>query len=181
VARYWTDGRGLSLAMIVASILVLPVSVSLSDFRPLLGAPESITLPSLISWTDSAETGVKYFSGTGTYARTVQIPASALLSGSKILLDLGEVKNLASITVNGTAMGVVWHKPFRMDITRALKSGGNTISIAVTNTWVNRMIGDLQPGATHYTFTDVKPYHANSPLLSSGLLGPVRLIAETRR
>lgn len=151
------------------------------SFPPRWGAPESITLPSLISWTDSSETGVKYFSGTGTYTRTVQIPASALRSGSRVLLDLGEVKNLASITVNGTAMGVVWHTPFRLDITRALKSGSNIITVAVTNAWVNRMIGDLQPGATQYTFTDVKPYRANSPLLPSGLLGPVRLIAETRR
>ena len=151
------------------------------SFPPNWGAPSTITLPSLTSWSDSTEAGVKYFSGTGTYTRTVPIPASALGSGSHIFLDLGDVRNLATITVNGTALGVAWHAPYRMDITRALKPGSNSIAIAVTNAWVNRMIGDLQPGAAQYTFTDVKPYRANSPLLPSGLLGPVRLLTETRQ
>jgi hypothetical protein len=69
----------------------------------------------------------------------------------------------------------VWHAPYRVDATAALKPGANQIAIKVTNAWVNRLIGDLQPGAAKYTFTVVKPYMPNSPLLPSGLLGPVRL------
>jgi hypothetical protein len=86
------------------------------------------------------------------------------------------VKNLAGVTVNGKSLGVVWHTPYRVDVATALKPGANEVSIKVTNAWVNRLIGDQQPDvATKYTFTTVKPYKENSPLLPSGLLGPVHL------
>lgn len=85
------------------------------------------------------------------------------------------MENLAEVTVNGKPLGIVWHFPFRVDATEALKPGTNEISIRVTNAWVNRLIGDEQPNATKIAFTDVKPYNANSPLLPSGLLGPVRI------
>ena len=93
-------------------------------------------------------------------------------------IDLGDVKNLAEVTVNGKSLGIVWHAPYRVDATSALKPGSNEVSIKVINAWVNRLIGDQQPDATtKYTFADVKPYKANSPLQASGLLGPVRLIS----
>jgi hypothetical protein len=97
-------------------------------------------------------------------------------NGAHVWIDLGDVKNLAEVTVNGKSLGTVWHTPYRVDATAALKPGKNELSIQVTNAWVNRLIGDQQPDASRqYTFTTVKPYHADSPLLSSGLLGPVRL------
>ena len=83
--------------------------------------------------------------------------------------------------MNGKPLGVVWHTPYRVDTTTALKPGANEVSIKVTNAWVNRLIGDEQPNATKITFADVKPYKANSPLLPSGLLGPVRLYSEAVR
>jgi len=93
-----------------------------------------------------------------------------------VWLDLGDVKNLASVTVNGKPLGVVWHAPYRVEVTSALKTGANEITIKVTNAWVNRLIGDQQPGtAKQYTFTTEKPYKADSPLQASGLLGPVSL------
>lgn len=107
--------------------------------------------------------------------RGFEIPP--LAARGRLWLDLGDVKNLAAVTVNGHALGVVWHAPFRVDLTAALQPGENKLEIQVVNAWVNRMIGDEQPGATKYTFADVKPYNANSPLLPSGLLGPVRLVA----
>jgi len=119
---------------------------------------------------------VKYFSGAGTYTKTVQAPADWFRKGSKLWLDLGDVKNLAEVTVNGKDLGVVWHAPYRVDVTSALKPGANQISVKVVNAWVNRLIGDQQPDATKYTFADVKPYRANSPLLPSGLLGPVAVV-----
>jgi hypothetical protein len=76
---------------------------------------------------------------------------------------------------------VVWHAPYRVDVTSALKPGANTISVKVINAWVNRMIGDLQPGATKYTFADVAPYKPDSPLLPSGLLGPVTVIGASAK
>ena len=146
------------------------------SFQPNRGAPASIKLDKLSSWSDNADTDVKYFSGTGTYAQTVQASKSWFRKGAHLWLDLGDVKNLAEVTVNGKNLGVVWHAPYRVDVTSALKPGANALTIKVTNAWVNRLIGDEQPGATKYTFADVKPYKANSKLLASGLLGPVAVM-----
>jgi (4-O-methyl)-D-glucuronate---lignin esterase len=119
---------------------------------------------------------VKYFSGSGTYTKTIQADAGWFKKGAHLWIDLGEVKNLAEVTVNGKSLGVVWHAPYRVDASAALRSGSNEVVVKVTNAWVNRLIGDEQPGATKYTFADVKPYKASSPLLPSGLLGPVTLV-----
>ncbi len=148
------------------------------SFTPDMGAPDSVTLDKLISWSDSADAGVKYYSGTGTYTKSVQVSPEWIRKGRQIWLDLGEVKNLAEVKVNGIAVGETWHAPFRVDVTRALKPGANEVEIKVQNAWVNRLIGDQQPGATKYTLADVKPYKADSPLLPSGLLGPVRFVSR---
>jgi len=142
-------------------------------FQPGRGAPDSITVNELLDWSRSDDAGVKYFSGVGTYTKTVEASPDWLRKGARIWLDLGDVKNLAKVTVNGKDLGQVWHAPYRVDATSALKPGANEIRIDVVNAWVNRMIGDEQTGATKMTFAAVKPYQANSPLLSSGLLGPV--------
>jgi len=146
------------------------------SFQPERGAPPSITLDKLSSWSDNQDAGVKYFSGTGTYTKTIQAPADWFKKGAHLWIDLGDVKNLAAVTVNGKSLGIVWHAPYRVDASSALKPGANEVTIKVINAWVNRLIGDQQPDATtKYTFADVKPYKANSPLLPSGLLGPVQL------
>ena len=150
------------------------------SFQPGRGAPASITLDQLSYWSLSADPGVKYFSGIGTYSKTVQASPEWFRKGSQIWLDLGDVKNLATVSVNGKELGETWHAPFRVDITSALKPGANEITIQVVNAWVNRLIGDEQPGATKITFADVKPYKADSPLLPSGLLGPVTVVREER-
>jgi len=145
-------------------------------FQPGRGAPASISLNRLMSWTESTDAGVKYFSGSAVYSKTVQISPAWFKKGTKLWVDLGDVKNLADVTVNGKPLGIVWHAPYRVDATSVLKPGANQLTIKVINAWVNRLIGDQQPGATtKYTFADVKPYNANSPLLPSGLLGPVRI------
>jgi hypothetical protein len=146
-------------------------------FQPDRGAPAKITLDKLISWSDSADEGVKYFSGTGTYTKTVQAPAAWFKTGAKLWLDLGDMKNLAQVSVNGKPLGIVWKPPFRVDATAAMKVGANAIVLKVTNLWVNRLIGDQQPDvAKKYTYTAQQFYRANSPLLPSGLLGPVRIV-----
>jgi hypothetical protein len=144
------------------------------SFQPGRGAPPSITLEKLASWSTNRDPGVKYFSGTGTYTKTIQAPASSRMArtcGSIWAM----VKNLADVTVNGKSLGIVWHAPFRVDATSALKAGSNELTLKVTTAWLNRLIGDQQPGATKYTFADVHPYKANSPLLPSGLVGPVQI------
>ncbi len=149
------------------------------SFQEHRGAPASITLDKLTSWSDSTDAGVKYFSGTGTYTKTVQASAEWFKPGATLWLDLGDVKNLAEVSVNGTSLGVVWHTPYRVDVTKALKPGKNEVTIKVVNAWVNRLIGDQQPNATKYTYADITPYTADSPLQPSGLLGPVMVVRAT--
>jgi len=149
-------------------------------FQPGRGAPASITMNELSDWSQNADSGVKYFSGIGTYTKTVQASPEWFGKGARLWLDLGDVKNLAEVTVNGKNLGQTWHEPYRVDVTSALRPGANEITIKVVNAWVNRLIGDEQSGATKYTFADVKPYKSNSPLLPSGLLGPVTVFREDR-
>ena len=108
------------------------------------GAPEQITLPTLASWSTSDQPGVKYFSGTAKYIKTIEVPAGFLGKGRTVELDLGVVKELARVIVNGKECGVAWHAPFKLDITSALKPGRNQLVIEITNTWANRLIGDEQ-------------------------------------
>jgi hypothetical protein len=148
------------------------------NFEPNRGAPETAQFDRLISWSESAEMGVKYFSGSATYTKTIVVPASAFSPGAHLWLDLGDVENIADVAVNGKYQGIVWKAPFRVDVTRAMVPGNNQIVVQVTNLWVNRLIGDQQPWALKkYTFADFTPYKADSPLLPSGLLGPVRLLS----
>ena len=142
------------------------------------GAPQQATFNKLASLTDNADPGIKYFSGTAAYDNTFEL--STKNKNASYVLDLGEVKNMAEVIVNGKNVGTVWKKPFRIDITEALKAGRNSVQVKVTNLWVNRLIGDAQPDVTSkITFTTMPFYRPDSPLLPSGLIGPVRVLANT--
>jgi len=146
------------------------------SFQPDRGAPASITLNKLISWPESEDKGVKYFSGTAIYTKSVDVRPEWIGKGKHLWLDLGEVRNLAQIEVNGKSLGIVWHTPYKVDISSAVKPGPNQLVVKVTNAWVNRLIGDQQPDATtKYTFTANMPYKSDSPLQPSGLIGPVTI------
>jgi hypothetical protein len=146
------------------------------SFQPYRGAPANITLDRLISWNESTDAGVKYFSGTASYTKRVQAPASWFIKGQRLEIDLGSVKNLAEVVVNGKSAGILWKPPFRTDVTHLLQCGVNRLDVRVTNLWLNRLIGDKQPKATPVAFTTFNPYSADSPLLASGLLGPVAIV-----
>ncbi len=156
------------------------------NFPANLGAPPTVAMPKLISWTDSTVSGVKYFSGTATYARTIEASAKWFHPGQRIWLDLGEVRDIAEVTMNGKPVGYSWAPPDRLDITNDLHPGLNKIEIAVTNEWTNRQIGDSKvPEAERVLPPNVSLFgNANGPLgrpqvlEESGLLGDVRLIAE---
>lgn len=148
------------------------------SFAPRLGAPPHARFNQLYSWTDNADAGVKYFSGTATYAKTVRVSAASLQNNARVRLDLGEVKNLAEVIVNGQSMGVLWKAPFELDITDAIHVGENRIEIQVTNLWSNRLIGDKQRDARQIAFATFDTFTAESPLLPAGLLGPVVLKRE---
>jgi len=149
-------------------------------FPPNLGAPAQIELRSLSSWTASTDPGVRYFSGTATYMNQFSLPNGWDRSGSKVLLDLGRVREFAQVTVNGHKLpDILWKPPFTVDVTSTLKTGSNRIEVEITNLWPNRIIGDLQPDEKdRYTFTVYGAYKSDSPLIESGLLGPVKLLRQ---
>jgi hypothetical protein len=180
------------------------------------GAPERVTLEKLISWTQHPDRGVKYFSGTATYVKDIHVRSKLVAKREAIILDLGHVKNVASVRLNGKDLGVLWKPPFRVEVTGVLRPGKNRLEIKVTNLWANRLIGDEQepqdcewgseqtfgydktpertgrpllkvpdwlmqgtprPSKSRYTFVTYDIFTKDSPLLESGLLGPVKLEA----
>jgi hypothetical protein len=144
------------------------------------GAPDSISFDKLSSWSDNSDPALKYFSGTATYTKAFNVSGEWLAKHPQLWIDLGDVRNMAEVSVNGKKLGTLWHAPYRIDTTSAVKKGTNELVLKVTNAWVNRLIGDEQPGAVRIAFTDVKPYRADSPLLPSGLLGPVSMYSISR-
>jgi hypothetical protein len=147
-------------------------------FPPNLGAPPEITLPALQSWTKQAQEGVRYFSGTATYTKTVTAPASWFRTGAKTLLDLGTVADMAEVSINGQSLGILWKPPYRVDGTRALHTGRNDIVIKVTNEWTNRILGDQAARANRRVLSPVTGGRAGGAAEppESGLLGPVTII-----
>jgi len=144
-------------------------------FDPKWGGPASVQFDSLVSWPDRAESGIKYYSGTAVYRKDFELPSNPI--NETVLLDLGNVRELAEVKVNGQSCGIVWAPPFRVDISRALKPGGNQLEVEVVNFWPNRIIGDqFLPEAERLTRTNIRQLTRRSPLMRSGLMGPVRLL-----
>ena len=153
-------------------------------FPPNWGAPPSVKMPNLVSWTTFADPGVKYFSGTAAYTKDVQAPKAWFRPGERVLLDLGEVRDIAEVKVNGKSVGMVWAPPYRLDVTGALKPGVNRLAIEVTNEWTNRIVGDrlLPPDQRVLSQSGAPPsrggfFFGPREPAESGLLGSVSLIA----
>jgi hypothetical protein len=164
-----------------AEVKTLPEPVKITGpwqvtFPRELGAPESAVFDKLISWTDSPDKGIKYFSGTATYGIDFTLPSGFVGAGRSCMLDLGTVKNLAEVTLNGKNLGILWKAPFRVNITEALQPGVNKLELKITNLWPNRIIGDQSlKEDERITWTCVPIFKAGDALLPSGLLGPVTL------
>ena len=155
-------------------------------FQPDRGAPPSAVFEKLLAWNKHPEPGIKYFSGTATYKKTFDLTAEQ--AAGPVRLQLGIVKNIAEVRVNGKPLGIVWTAPWAVDLTGQIKPGQNDLEIDVTNLWINRLIGDAGlPPERRLTKTNVvlqrergklRPYEgfaADDPLEPSGLLGPVQL------
>ena len=149
------------------------------SFQPGRGAPAQARFDKLVSLSDQTDPGIKYFSGVATYTNSFALPKGAGRS-ARLVLDLGSIGDVAEVRINGKLAGTAWHAPYRMDISQAVKPGRNTIEVRVANLWVNRLIGDAQPGATKITLTGVPTYTAEAPLRKSGLIGPVNLFKSGR-
>lgn len=149
------------------------------SFSKEMGAPESVVFDSLMLWNNSHLKEIKYYSGTASYKNTFGVKKNQK-TGKRIVLDLGEMYNVAEVRINGKSLGTCWKKPFIVDITDAAITGENNLEIKVTNLWPNRLIGDqFLPEGLRYTETNIKKYKKDSELLPSGLLGPVKLRFES--
>jgi len=169
------------------------------SFQPGRGAPAQAVFDKLISWPEHPDAGIKYFSGTATYRKVFDLPPEFSLT-SRIFLDLGRVQVIAEVRLNGQNLGILWKAPYRVALGAAAKAGKNQLEIEVTNLWPNRLIGDEQwpadvewaglplkcwpdwmlkglprPVPERVTFTTWHHWRKDSPLLPSGLLGPVML------
>jgi hypothetical protein len=170
------------------------------EFRARAQQPLSIKMPILADWTTNEDERIKYFSGTANYVTTFELPSRSNPPGQRVWLDLGRVEVVADVSLNGHSLGVLWHLPYRLDVTDSLQPGINTLKITVANLWVNRLIGDeREPADTDYTpagalrdmpqwltagtprptkrqtFAFWRHYRADDPLEPSGLLGPIQL------
>jgi hypothetical protein len=187
----------------------IPVTGAWSvDLAPAVGSPGKIELPALKSLSESDDAQVRYFSGTATYRTTVNVDAALLGASKRVELDLGDVRDLVTVRVNGKNIGVLWHPPFACDITSALQPGANTLELGVANTWHNRLVGDEQfppdfefgtdrgvdkgralkaypdwfvknqprPETNRFAFVNWFYHRKDTPLIPSGLIGPVQLI-----
>ena len=171
-------------------------------FAPGRGAPAEATFGKLISWSEHADAGIKYFSGEATYATTLNLPDEIRNPDQRLYLDLGKVAIMARVKLNGKDLGTLWKPPFVVDITDVAKSGTNDLEVRVVNLWPNRLIGDEQlpedsernpdgtlkkwpqwlldgkpSSAGRLTFTSWRLWKKDEPLLESGLIGPVILRA----
>jgi hypothetical protein len=109
---------------------------------PRWGGLERVTLEKLIVSSQHSDPGVKYFSGTATYTKTLSVPAELLGPNRRLFLDMGRVQVIAQVTLNGQDLGIRWKPPFRLDLTAAAKPGDNALAVRVVNLWINRQIGD---------------------------------------
>jgi hypothetical protein len=174
------------------------------EFDPARGGPARVQFAALQDWTNHPDGGVRYYSGRARYTQAFRLEA---VPEGRVWLDLGQVNYLATVRMNGKELGVSWCAPWEKEVTGVLRPGQNDLEIEVVNLWPNRLIGDEQwpfdaeydgggnlkrwpdwvanggprPSTNRVTFTTFKHYTGASPLLPSGLLGPVRLVFSAER
>jgi hypothetical protein len=171
-------------------------------FDPKRGGPGEVQFAHLEDWSRRPEEGIRFYSGMATYRSTFALPPAAGGKGKPVWLDLGTVKNICRVRLNGRELGTVWCAPWRVEISSALSARTNLLEITVANLWPNRLIGDertpssaeygadgnllrwpewiakgdLRPSPGRYTFATWRHFTKETPLLPSGLLGPVQLL-----
>jgi hypothetical protein len=136
------------------------------------GGPESVRFEELSDWSRHEDERIRYYSGKATYLKNFDIPEG---NEEPLFLDLGTVKCIAEVRLNGKNLGVLWTNPWKVEITDTVKPSENVLEIDVVNLWPNRLIGDMElPEEKRYTKTNIR-LKPDTPLLTSGLLGPVTL------
>jgi hypothetical protein len=151
------------------------------SFPPNLGAPPRFRMDRLESWTASADEGVKFFSGTATYTQSFQAPAAWFRAEARLRIDLGTVRDVAEVLLNGRKLGILWKPPYEVDVSGALKPGTNRLEIRVTNEWTNRQVGDQKLPVERRILAPIGAFGPgpDSPL-PAGLFGPVTIVSAGR-
>jgi hypothetical protein len=152
------------------------------------GAPNSVVLPQLRSWTDFEDPGIRHFSGIARYELSFDLPRNWLGSNRQVHLDLGKLWAVGRVRLNGQPLGILWTPPYHVDISDAAHLGQNKLEVEIANTWSNRLVGDTTlPDDQRFCRTNItvsgtpgRPWK-DVPLRESGLLGPVRLIPAVRK
>ncbi len=180
------------------TILTLQGSWNVS-FDPVWGGPANTVFESLSDWSKRPEEGIRYYSGIATYTKTFDLPESYLSKrGTDLFINLGIVKNMARVKLNGRDLGVIWTAPWQVNISDVVKKKGNKLTVEVANLWANRLIGDesmpddgVKDGkwpdwvlngtarpSKRFTFTTHHFYKKDDALFESGLLGPVTVLLK---
>ena len=185
--------------------VALPEPLSLDTAWTVAFPHKTVTFDQLISWSDSTDETIRFFSGTAEYTKTFSVSENLRQNGLRLVLDLGKAEMMAQVELNGKDLGILWKIDKTIDVTEIIKSGENRLKISVTNSWTNRLIGDaaLPPsddrnkngtlkswpqwlldgksdpnGRT--TFSMINLWKKDDALVPSGLIGPVRLLPVKR-
>lgn len=142
------------------------------------GGPGEVHFDTLANWIDRPEEGIKFYSGTTTYQKTFDLHKN---TNERLILDLGDVKHVAEVRLNGVDLGILWCAPWQVDLTECVKETGNVLEVDVINLWANRVIGDWTlPVGKRFTKTHdafrFDMLRGSTPLTDAGLLGPVRIL-----
>jgi hypothetical protein len=134
------------------------------------GGPGTVTMDTLTDWTQSTKPGIRYFSGTAVYNKYIEL--DSLDSMKPSILTMQTLNAVSTVSINGQLAGTVWCSPWSVDVTNLLKPGPNKLEIRVTNTWINRLIGDaVLPVGRRFSWTNYPIAKPTDDLQPSGLIG----------
>ncbi len=177
----WSDGKRSVISVEETDIKQYIQGTWELAFDTAWGGPDKVSVDELKSWTEFTSEGIKYYSGTATYFKTFSLSKKEI-EDKKIILNLGNVLEMASIKINGNKMPVSWCFPFEYDITKYAKEGSNDLEVEVVNMWPNRLILDGSlPKNLRLTKTNINKFEATDAekfLRKSGLTGPVEVVSK---
>ncbi len=144
-----------------------------------IGPIGPVQMATLVDLSKSEAENIRYYSGTINYSADFEL--EKIPGDKKVFIDLGDVKVIAHVKINGKDAGGVWMYPWSLEVKNLLKTGKNTVEVEVANLWRNRLILDNRlPEKERYTWTIIKDTKPDETPPSSGLLGPVTIKVEDR-
>lgn len=142
-------------------------------FESAFKTPSPVRMATLDNLSDNANDSIRYFSGTATYTTSVNLDRAG--RGEHMFMAFDNVGTMAKVYINGKYAGGVWTAPYRLDVTDFVKDGRNDVKVEVVNTWVNRIVGDMNlPESERETYLFVNHLNSKTPLPPSGIIGKVK-------